>query len=66
MNQNEKNIHSSHARPKTKTSDQLVGVADYMGASLKANGKHTMQMYIKYMNNIWTCAMTNLQTYKQD
>ena len=24
----EKNIHSFHARPKTKTSDQLVGTAD--------------------------------------
>ena len=32
--QKEMNIHSSHARPKTKTSDQVVGIADYMGTSL--------------------------------
>ena len=41
------NIYSSHARPKTKTSDKLVGVADYMGTSLEANDNHTMHMYIK-------------------
>ena len=43
----EMNIHSSHARPKTKTSDQLVGIADYMGTSLEANDNHTMHMYKK-------------------
>ena len=64
--ENEKNTHSSHARPKTKASSQLVGVADCMGMSLEVNDKHTMHMYIKYMNNIWTCTMTNLQAYKQD
>ena len=41
------NIHSSHARPKTKTSDQVVGIADYMGTSLEVNDNHTMQMYIQ-------------------
>ena len=41
----EMNIHSSHARPKTKTSDELVGFADYMGTSLKVNDNHTMQTY---------------------
>ena len=45
--QKEMNIHSSHARPKTKTSDQLVGIADYMGTSLEANDNHTMHMYKK-------------------
>ena len=43
---NEKNTHSSHARPKTKASGQLVGIADYMGASLEVNDKHTMHMYM--------------------
>ena len=41
------NIHSSHARPKTQTSDRLVGIADYMGTSLEANDNHTMHMYKK-------------------
>ena len=44
-----RNIHSSHARPKTKTSDQLVGIADYMGTSLEANDNHKMHMYKKHM-----------------
>ena len=35
----------SHARPKTKTSDQLVGIADYMGTSLEGNDNHTMHMH---------------------
>ena len=47
MNKNEKNIYFSHARPKTKTCDQLVGIADYMGVSLEVNDKHTMHMYRK-------------------
>ena len=51
-NQKEMNIHSSHARPKTKTSDQLVGIAYYMGANMEANDKHTMHMCIEYMNNV--------------
>ena len=54
-----KNSHSSHARPKTMTSDQLVGIADYMGASLEVNDNHTLHMYIKYMYNRCTCAMLN-------
>ena len=39
------NIHSSHARPKTKVSGQLVGIADYMSTSLEENDNHTMHMY---------------------
>ena len=39
------NEYSSHARPKTKTSDKLVGVADYMGTSLEVNDNHTMQLH---------------------
>ena len=31
--------------PRTKTSDQLVGIADYMGTSLEANVNHTMQIF---------------------
>ena len=38
------NIHSSHARPKTKASDQLVGSADYMGTSLEVNDNYAMHM----------------------
>ena len=49
----------SHARPKTKTSDQLVGIADYMGSGLEVNDNHTMHMYIKYIYNRCTCAMIN-------
>ena len=46
------NIHSSHARPKTKTSDQLVGFADY----LEVNDNHTMHMYIKiYVQQMHMC-----------
>ena len=56
----EMNIHSSHARPKTKTSDQLVGIADYMGTSLEANDNHTMHMYKKN-----TCAIINYQAYNR-
>ena len=49
-------IHSSHARPKTKTSDQLVGFADYMGTSLEVNANHTMHMYIKiYVQQMHMC-----------
>ena len=59
LNQKEKYIHSSHARPKTKTSDQLVGIADYMGAGLEVNGNHKMHMYIKCIYNRCTCDMTN-------
>ena len=59
------NIHSSHARPKTKTSDQLVGFADYMGTSLEVNDNHTMHMYIKYMYNKCTCAIINYQSYNK-
>ena len=64
MNQSEKNFHSSYAKLMTKTSDQLVGITDYMGTSLEVNGYHTMDMYIKYMNNTWTCAMQKIQTYR--
>ena len=59
------NIHSSHARLKTKTSDQLVGIADYMGTSLEVNDNHTMHMYIKYMYNKCTCAIINYQPYNK-
>ena len=41
---NVKNILSFHVRPKTKTRGQLVGIADYMGESLKENDMHT-QIY---------------------
>ena len=47
--QKEMNIHSSHARPKTKTNDQVVGIADYMGTSLEVNDNHAMHMYKKHM-----------------
>ena len=47
QNKKEMNIHSSHARPKTKTSDKLVGFADYMVTSLEVNDNHTMHMYIE-------------------
>ena len=39
----QKNTHSFHARPKTKASGQLVGIADYMGASLEMNDSHTIK-----------------------
>ena len=39
------NIHSSPTRSKTKTSDQLVGIADYMDTSLEANDNHAMHMH---------------------
>ena len=45
-----KNTHSFHARPKTKASGQLVGIADYLGASLEMNDSHT----IKIISNIQT------------
>ena len=52
----EMNIHSSHARPKTKTSDQLVGFADYMGTSLEVNDNHAMHMSIKiYVQQMPMC-----------
>ena len=45
-----------HARPKTKTSDLLVGFADYMGTSLEVNDNHTMHMYIKiYVQQMHMC-----------
>ena len=47
-----KDTHSSHARPKTKTSDQLVGIADYMGASLEMNDSHTMKKCSNIQTNI--------------
>ena len=53
------NIHSSHARAKTKTSDQLVGIAEYMGTSLEANDNHTMP----HEKN--TCAIINYQAYNR-
>ena len=56
-----KNTHSSHARPKTKTSDQLVGIADYMGTSLEVNDDHTMHMYVQQMH-----MCHNDQAYKLD
>ena len=62
---NEMSTHSSHAKSKTKATGQLVSVADYVGESLEVSDKHKMHMYIKYMNNILTCAMTKLQAYKQ-
>ena len=43
------NIHSSHARPKTKTSDQLVGFADYMGTSLEVNDNHTVKVHYGWL-----------------
>ena len=56
QNKKEMNIHSSHAGPKTKTSDQLVGIADYMGTSLEVNDNHTMHMYIKiYVQQMHVC-----------
>ena len=41
---------NTHARSKTKASGQLVGIADYMGASLEMNDSHT----IKIISNIHT------------
>ena len=41
------NILHARSKTKTKTSDQLVGIADYMGTSLEANDNHTFQMYNK-------------------
>ena len=38
-----KNTHSFHARLKTKASGQLVGIADYMSASLEKNDSHTIK-----------------------
>ena len=38
-----KNMHSSHARPKTKATGQLLGIADYMGASPEINDSHTIK-----------------------
>ena len=66
IDQNEKNIHSSHARLKSKMSGQLMGIADYMSTSLKVNVNLTMHMSMKNMKNIWTCAMKNLQTYRHN
>ena len=43
-----KNTHSFHARPKTKASGQLVGIADYMGASLEMNHNHTIKNNFKH------------------
>ena len=40
FNQKEKSIHSSYARPKTESSDQQMGTANYMGASLEVNDKY--------------------------
>ena len=54
QNKKEMNIHSSHARPKTKTSDQSVGIADYMGTSLEVNGQsynaHVHKIYVQQMH----------------
>ena len=41
----QKNNHSSHARPKNKASGQLVGIADYMSASLEMNDSHTIKNF---------------------
>ena len=43
-----KNTHSFHARPKTKASGQLVGIADYMGASLGMNDSHAIKINFKH------------------
>ena len=56
----EMNIHSSLARPKTKTSDQLVSIADYMGTSLEANDNHTISLVQQS-----TCAIINCQAYNK-
>ena len=60
MNKNEKNIHSSHARLKTKTSGQLVGIADYMSASLEVNDSHTMHMCMDMCNDKFVNIQTGL------
>ena len=60
MNKSEKNIHSSHARLKTKTSDQLVDIANYVSASLKVNDKHTMHMYLNMCNDKFANIQTGL------
>ena len=44
----EKNIHSSNTRPKVKTSNQLVDIADYMDTNLDNHHKffrHTDRAY---------------------
>ena len=38
--------------PKTKPGDQLVGIADYMGASLEMNDNHTIQNFQTERQNI--------------
>ena len=40
-----KNTQSSHARPKTKASGQLVGIADYKGVSLEMNDNHRIKNF---------------------
>ena len=46
-----KNTHSSHARPKTKASGQLVGIADYMSAGLEVNDNRPMQKIVIHLDN---------------
>ena len=52
LKQKEKNIHSSHAKPKTKTSAQLVGIADYMDKNLEVNDNHKIQIFQTYRQDI--------------
>ena len=66
MKRNEKNTHSSHARPKTKARGQLVTIADYMCASLEANNNHPMHLHMNYMYNGCTCPIINDQGYNRD
>ena len=51
MNKNEKSIHYSNTRSKTKASGQLVGIAYYMDAGLEANDSHTVHMYMDMYND---------------
>ena len=47
----QKNTHSSHAKPKTKPSGQLVGIAEHIDANLEMNDSHII-------NNFQTCRQT--------